>query len=125
MVIDVRMLQYKKNKMALQSLQESKFEHYDWIVTITFYAALHLVHSKLVNLLTSEEARKIINHDSRNDYVCKQKKLGKEVARLYKALYNSSRSARYNCTSVSEESANEAKRNLEVLENELSNTLKS
>lgn len=111
---DKHLSSYSENRKILNTtLNIDTCDHYNWIITISFYAALHLVERKLsdYNLHTP-------SHNLR----------GKEVHRFsdfrrirveYAMLHDRSIAARYNCVNLGEAKAREMLHILEVIENEL------
>ncbi len=70
---------------------------YDWVVTTLFYAALHLIESKL-----AEQDLHCSSHYQRRKAVhnCLP-----SISDHYQDLYHASRSARYNCETIDGEDA--------------------
>lgn len=64
--------------------------HPDWLVTVAFYAALHLIDA----LLISDGVRTVTSHGERNDVLSHTNRYSK-IATLYLPLYGLSRTVRY------------------------------
>ena len=86
----------------------------DWIVTIYFYSALHLVEKTL-----SEQGLHSRGHRERFDNV---KSHLDQISRSYQSLYNESRQARYDCVEITSGKVAKAKRNLDAISTKLSET---
>lgn len=114
--IEMRIIQYKRNKQTLTSLETIEKKSYDWIVTTAFYSALHLVEKHLPAPTNKKEVRK---HDGRRELVVNEAKLGQIVADAYQALFNASMAARYDCLPIDGRRANEALTNLKIIEDNL------
>jgi hypothetical protein len=86
--------QYQRNKNLLneQCFDTDKSIYFDWIVTIYFYAAVHLIEMEL-----AKHNQHIMNHVRRNKAVYAISSL-KPICKEYETLYRQSRKARYECT---------------------------
>ena len=78
--------QWKHNREFLPTILP---KHADWIVTATFYTALHAVDA----LLYADNLR-ITNHNNRNDILINTHKY-MQITRHYLPLYDLSRTVRY------------------------------
>lgn len=87
---------FSANKNLISELQKMSNPSNDWITTIAFYSALHLVDGKIVKSLG--ETSKPMDHVSRNKLVGTFSKIRKE----YQALYMLSRKARYVCGTLND-----------------------
>ncbi|KAF0196961.1 MAG: hypothetical protein FD169_633 [Bacillota bacterium] len=93
-------------------LQEGIFEvgrtnYHDWIVTVCFYAALHLVDGDLADNYGTYE---VGSHSRREELVSKRYSSGpKNIQKIYTLLSSESRRARYDCDSISPQAAKDAK----------------
>ncbi len=65
-------------------------EYPDWIVTVSFYAAIHAIDA----LLVSDETQGIVSHSTRNGVLAKTNRY-KAIYRSYHTLYDLSRTVRY------------------------------
>mgnify|MGYP001025035447 CR=1 FL=1 len=63
---------------------------HDWIVTATFYAALHAVDT----LLAHDQNSRVVDHASRNDVLARTNRY-QQIHRHYKPLYMLAQSVRY------------------------------
>lgn len=79
--------QWKHNRDFLPTVSSS---YTDWIVTVTFYTALHAVDA----LLAADKVARIIDHTSRNDVLMNTNRYLK-IWHLYSPLYSLSRTVRY------------------------------
>jgi len=78
--------QWKHNRSFLRSIPG---EYPDWIVTVAFYTALHVIDA-----LLAKEARTITDHKTRNEVLRKTNRYEK-IWRAYQPLYGLSRTVRY------------------------------
>ena len=107
---------YEENKLLLGTkLSVENAEFYNWIVTVAFYAALHLVEARLAddNIDSSD-------HTARNNNV-ERFNYFQPIRAKYKVLYDRSRVARYDATFMNEKKARFALSCLETIEHELHN----
>lgn len=105
---------YKENKRLLEtrlSFEEKDF--YNWIVTVSFYTALHLVEARLAELNIDSA-----DHTARNNNI-ERFNILKPVRDEYKTLYDRSRVARYDATFMNEKKAKFALYCLDRIEEEL------
>ena len=109
--------QYVHNKeiLALSEFDLTKNTNYDWIVTITFYTALHLVEKALASLSNPYHSKK---HKDRNNLVFSVDIL-KPIATHYQTLYNQSLRARYNCYSFTTSDVQQVLNYLQIIEKQL------
>ncbi|PJN53670.1 hypothetical protein PAEVO_03910 [Paenibacillus sp. GM2FR] len=84
----------------------------DWIVTLYFYTALHLVEKKLADKAIHSETHSIRFRNIRQHL--------RTIFIEYQALYNESLEARYNCTEMTPGKVNNAKQNLDSITQKLS-----
>jgi hypothetical protein len=104
--------QYLSNKQVIGQLNDLDPLPYDWIITIHFYAALHLVEKKL-----AQHQKHNQNHKERNRTILSP--LFRAIAADYMALYNESQSARYNCSIMTEGKVKQAAGYLTNIERQL------
>lgn len=83
--------QYRRN-LTVAGVLESQ-QHFDWCVTVLFYAALHLADAWLS---THRNAPAADNHGQRNQMIRGDARLN-PVWRQYRTLKDYSFDARYNC----------------------------
>lgn len=87
---------YKINKNILETVLDPKNkEHYDWIVIVCFYTALHIIEARF--------AQKSINnatHKEREDRMRDNPDFGRKIAEKYKQLSSYSKVARYQAKSM-------------------------
>ncbi|HGA1025246.1 TPA: hypothetical protein ACIQN7_005780 [Bacillus cereus] len=112
---DQHFYQYEKNKLFLSSLLGSDSKQNDWIVTVAFYTALHLVDKTIV---TNSESYQPKNHEIRKRLVDSISSL-KSIRREYYYLYMESRKSRYHCNPVKENVVSSVITQLEKIEEEL------
>ena len=91
--------QYHKNKGLLSEplfLITDECRYLDWVTTVIFYTALHLIHSHLASepLFAREQSRD--SHYKVNNLVLTLSKF-RNVSAEYNTLYMESRKARYGC----------------------------
>ncbi|HYF82340.1 MAG TPA: hypothetical protein VEB00_04850 [Clostridia bacterium] len=87
--------QYNHNKSLLSNtvFDINNTTYKDWVVTITFYNAVHLIERELAKITTPYHSG---SHTYREKAILREKKL-KTIAAKYQALYNQSIRARYEC----------------------------
>ena len=97
---------HNENLLHEDLFKSGKTMYCDWVVTISFYSALHLIDGVLA---ADFGCAYIYSHGSRRSLVDKHLSEGaKDVFGLYEALYNDSRRARYDCTQMTEKQASHA-----------------
>ena len=82
--------QAKHNERLIDHLDINKTTFHDWIVTITFYAALHYIE---VDFAQKPHIGHSTSHRERSRRV--QREYNLQIYRSYRELYNNSRIARY------------------------------
>lgn len=107
---------YESNKQILDKLLREKRKPNDWLVTIAFYSALHLVDKTIVE--SSGEAHKPMDHTDRDLKVTRLTEL-KHIRTYYKALYMASRKSRYECVSITDKERENNLQYLSEIEKEL------
>ncbi|MFM9279722.1 hypothetical protein [Paenibacillus jiagnxiensis] len=118
----MRIIQYERNKKSLNQIMSIEDYPCDWAITIAFYSALHLVEYHLFKVDQKNRIRRSNekeNHTERNREVVKELKLGHEVAHAYRALYNESRAARYDCIPIKKSRVQTALKNLDIIVHQL------
>lgn len=83
--------QAQQNRALITRLDPATTPHLDWVVTITFYAALHLIEAWFAT-----KGLHFVSHENRDNWGGKVKEL-RRVWQLYKELEFQSRQARYQC----------------------------
>ncbi|AXO94323.1 MULTISPECIES: hypothetical protein [Bacillus cereus group] len=104
--------QYNKNKNFLNHLSTSKEPEHNWIITVAFYTALHLVEKELKN-----KGLSATNHVNRNTLIGKQLK---NIRKEYINLYRKSRESRYDCFIFKQVDSDWAINQLNIIESKLS-----
>lgn len=104
--------QYKRNKIFLNRLSSSKEPEHNWIITVAFYAALHLVEQELKN-----KGFTALNHYDRRKLVGKNLK---SIRKEYNNLYTKSRESRYDCFIFNQVDSDWAIQQLNIIEGRLS-----
>ena len=94
------------NQEFLDSVDATRFP--DWVVTVAFYKAVHLVEGLLVR-----KGRGTSNHGQRNSVLRRQ---FPGVWREYRPLYNQSRVARYWCVPIKPAGVAQARARLRAVE---------
>lgn len=102
--------QYLSNKDTLEKLSNLENPPYDWMVTIAFYSALHLIE----NILASQN-KHFSGHTERNLHV-QNEDFFSGIASEYRALYRDSRKSRYDCGNITVGKANSSLNYLKVIE---------
>ncbi|GAX90442.1 hypothetical protein [Effusibacillus lacus] len=106
--------QYKRNRALLGNLATLSPPPWDWMVTITFYAAVHLVEYIIVSKLNKSSE----NHDQRKKYIAMVSEL-KPIGKIYMRLEFISHQSRYQCIPFNEKSYKQCLKQLEDIENKL------
>jgi uncharacterized protein (UPF0332 family) len=88
----------------------------DWKVTITFYSALHLIQSKLI-----EKGVNPKGHKKRNNMVSSLSEFKRKIKSDYFILYNESIKARYECIPIDGKVVSDCLECLKNIEKELYN----
>lgn len=104
--------QYALNKKLLKNtvFQIDTSEHMDWVITIMFYCAIHLIEKNLANINLHSPT-----HEIRKSYVFKFGEL-KSIAAQYISLEIQSRRARYDCSNIKKSDVQTAIEYLEEIE---------
>ncbi len=95
----------------------SKTEYADWVITICFYCAVHLIDAKLAQ---QHRIIDIPNHDERRAHVHEYFSTKNDIVKLYETLDSESRRARYHCKGIDLKRARDAVDLLNKLKKELS-----
>lgn len=103
---------YLENKSIIENvLNEKNSEHCNWVSTICFYAALHLVEMQLA--LDGIHSR---DHVNRENNMIISRRISQYVLIRYKHMYTVSILARYEAASVSPTVANQMRNYLKQIE---------
>jgi hypothetical protein len=108
--------QYKKNKASLEKIMRIDKPPYDWVVTIAFYAAVHLIEKFIVEKHPTGKASS--DHNDRMQWVTMIAEL-KPIRSFYSALSQSSWQSRYMCIPFDQENTNKTILHLEKIEQAL------
>ena len=120
---DIHYNQYLHNKRFISLGMNNNLEKfYDWEITVTFYAMIHLVEAVLYSQCGVCE---IHNHEDRSNSIKDNPKIfSKRFRLLYESLQSMARTARYQgITEVEESDSKNAQRCLEDIELELGSYL--
>jgi len=113
-------IKYKHNKEFISfGISNHDNEHfYDWIITVEFYALIHLIEGVIQSI---EPSSVINNHNQRLSYMYKYPKVFDfhKVINKYNALSDMSRTARYKTDTTGLDQCKEADILLEDIEQEL------
>lgn len=107
--------QYRQNREFAHSLLQQETPRYDWVVTIAFYAALHLVDKVIVS---KNQSVKPDDHKTRNFLVGTVQEL-KQIRTQYMSLQQMSHQSRYLCVPFNKGKASSAIKLLETIEKQL------
>ncbi|MDD2443598.1 MAG: hypothetical protein PHS52_03750 [Desulfotomaculaceae bacterium] len=93
--------QYSKNKelLSLREFNITTTKYLDWVITIVFYSAIHLVEKELAKMCYHSKS-----HEKREIAITKHHCL-KMIHTEYHSLYMASIKARYDCHSYKEKDA--------------------
>jgi len=91
--------QARRNARLLAAMQGGDLlaQHPDWVITVAFYTALHLVEAKL-----ARDNMHCVGHEERRPKVSLHLQA---IRGRYELLYTESRAARYECQPVKPERA--------------------
>lgn len=92
---DDHILQAKRNLSFLQSINTTLKDCYDWQVTVSFYAALHLVNAHLSKHNLQYRKHKDVNHALNFSNQLSAARLPEDEYISYTALQSLSRRSRY------------------------------
>lgn len=94
--------QYISNKELLSApvFDLDSTQHYDWIVTIVFYCAVHLIEEYLAKVNGYDS----VDHFDRKLRVLAEAKL-RPISSVYLTLYIQSIRARYKCQNITKDDA--------------------
>ena len=114
---DEHLAKYRKNKKLLDSKEmdlNENSKHYEWIITISFYSALHLIEKEFF-----EDSSIIVDHSSdhkqRSDVMRKTRRF-RNILTNYEKLKTACWKARYDADIMSAKQAKFALENLEIIE---------
>lgn len=107
-------MKYLENKGIVENVLDIKNKnHCNWIATISFYAALHIVDMQLA--VDSVHSR---SHHEREEELNTNPRITKYVMMRYKQMCTVSRTARYEASSISPAVANQMVTYLHQIEKE-------
>lgn len=96
-------IKYLENKEIVENVLDVRNKsHCNWIATISFYAALHIVDMQLA--IDNVHSR---NHHEREEKLDKNARITNYVMMRYKQMCTVSRTARYEAASISPTVANQ------------------
>lgn len=109
--------QFKANKILIENpvFDINRTKHSDWLMTIIFYTAVHLVEKELAILEIDSE-----NHVDREKKMHNLSKL-KYVTTKYDVLRQQSQRARYQCAKFQKKDLEDALKYLRDIEKAVSN----
>ena len=113
--IDDHARKFKHNCELLNSQELGKVENIDWAVTLTFYAAVHLIEEYFAS-----KQLHCKSHIDRNNCMMRERTLLRyKIPPKYQTLYNQSIMARYECVEMSAKHLEAAKEALGFIESKL------
>ena len=80
----------RRNKATIDYLLRARDDHFEWIATVAFYAALHFVEA----VFFSDDGRHGRNHENR-EHILKSTRRYQQLHRHYRPLWQASVIARY------------------------------
>ncbi|MNW48875.1 hypothetical protein D3C74_262650 [compost metagenome] len=104
--------QFQKNKVAIDKVKTLQAPPNDWLITMAFYAAVHLIEYKIVDLT----GRGTGSHTARQNEMNKLKTVFRPIAPYYSTLETYSHRSRYRCESFHESDVNKILSYLEDIE---------
>lgn len=105
---------YLENKEVLEVLDIKNKNHCDWITTICFYSALHIIDMKLA--ISGKHPR---THTEREKILQNSQEISIKTKQKYKQMSSNSRVARYEKGKISQTITDQMLRYLRDIENEL------
>ncbi len=107
-------MKYQENRMVLDTLFDCrKNEHCNWITTISFYTALHIIEYEF-----AKENIDCKTHSEREDKMRESDKFTNKIIGMYKQMGSNSRVARYKKANISPTIANRMLLYLQSIEQE-------
>lgn len=107
-----RQYQHNRSLLLTETFDLNSTSYYDWVITIAFYSALHLVDRELAAYWHPRK------HKDRELILTKTLK---HIAPEYKTLEIQSRRARYECANITKKDAERAIKLLEEIEKKIAN----
>ena len=98
----------RENEELAASMDPSRGDHRNWIVTIRFYSFLHYTEQRL-----TAEKYDSDNHKERMDNIQRCPALEDYLYNIYRSLYDLSRDSRYECERMNEEEVTKSEERLE------------
>jgi hypothetical protein len=109
--LDAHQTQVEHNRQAAMVLQQAPHPYLDWVVTMLFYTALHLVDQ----VLYQNSQLHPRNHRQRHTAIANEPMLA-SIYRDYRELEHQSRRSRYECTRFRSEDVNRLSARLTKIE---------
>lgn len=108
-------LKYQENRDVLNLLFDiNKKEHCNWITTISFYTALHIIEYRFANINVNCK-----DHSERQEYMNNYTDIfDKKIVGMYKQMGTNSRIARYKADNITPTIASQMLRYLDNIEKE-------
>lgn len=101
--------QIRHNLRVIDLIRHTDNPPNDWIVTVYFYAAVHLIERSL-----SVQNVHSSSHEQRNETV--RSVLFRDIEKQYESLYIESRHARYSCKQIKKSKVDQAKKWYDIIE---------
>ena len=116
---------YRVNKRLLETDEmsiEKNSKHYEWIITVAFYSALHLIEREM-DMNDEIPCNGTTDHKSRNEVIAKTARF-RNIRAQYKCLADACWKARYEAGRMNKNDAQTAINNLSKIEEYLLNEIK-
>lgn len=113
--VDDHRKQFNSNKISISNVQTLEKPPNDWLVTMAFYAAIHLVES----IIVTKMGKFTENHNDRKLAISRISEL-KSIRSDYLTLESYSHKSRYLCKTFSDKDVSKVLGVLKKIEDELS-----
>lgn len=117
---DEHLMKYNVNKRLLNTDEmnlEKNSKHFEWIITVAFYSALHLVEREIYSNKSIFE-NDTSSHKERSQIISRYDRFRK-IRVIYKSLADSCWKARYEAGRMERKDAETAIKNLKKIEDDL------
>lgn len=111
---EAHLTQYNSNRQVLSELMNLDSQPNDWVITVAFYSALHIVGKAIAENIGQE----FQSHQTRNKFI-ETNKMFESIAAEYIAMYTESRRARYHCANIKQKTVTRIIKQLEHIEQEM------
>ncbi|MGG4504200.1 hypothetical protein [Paenibacillus polymyxa] len=106
--------QFESNMAAISAVQKLDTPPNDWLITMAFYAAVHLIEGIIVQTVPKGTG----DHKIRKEYINRIAKL-KPIGPFYSTLENYSHKSRYQCKTFKKEEVDKILGYLKAIQDKL------